>query len=143
MRESLKNIRLVVFIAFSVVIGSLGQGLWANTVFCIGEEGHAVFERVHNGTHANAPPRSDDDPSTYILSSDFSDNPCSDIPVFSCGSYQHHSFEGNLMQGNRPLSSGARGKTLEAGIHSAHCANQSTEHPTSTHLSLLTTILLI
>jgi hypothetical protein len=143
MKKFLRIKLISVFVASALIIGASGQGLWSNTVFCISGEGHAAFEPVHSGSHPLRPGEFEDNPSIYELSSGPGDNPCSDIPVFTYGSYQRRSFEGNPIPGNPSPLSSAQGKISDVCIHSIHSPKKTTNFLSSTLLSLRTTVLLI
>ncbi|PKN61559.1 MAG: hypothetical protein CVU57_28805 [Deltaproteobacteria bacterium HGW-Deltaproteobacteria-15] len=127
----------------SLISASLGQGFWANTVFCISGAEHAVFEPVHNGGHAVSPGEFKGSPRIYELSSGPGFDSCSDIPVFKIDSYQRPSFEGNPIPGNPSLLSAARGEISDDGVRSFYVPKQTPDFFTATLLSLRATILLI
>jgi hypothetical protein len=118
MRKSLKSIFIPVFVAFSIIGAAFGQGLWASTVFCIGEAGHAAFEPVHNGTHATGTTRSEDSPHTYELSSGPGSGPCSDISVIGNDSWRNQDSKRHKISKNLPQFSASSGKIPDVLIDS-------------------------
>jgi len=133
---------IAVAIIVTTFLGSvLGQGLWANTVFCISGPDHAAFEPGQNGRCLPSPGESKGSHRTDGLSSGTVCDPCFDMPFWDYTSWQRKA-ETNPIPDNGLLFS-PQGTIPDGFTPSLHPAPRTAPPPSSTLLSLRTQILII
>lgn len=134
---------LVPFIVASVIGSALGQGVWANKVFCTSGAGSTALETGYFGTCTRAlgEPR-DLALHEQIHSGDGGCDPCFDIPAFQSQISQGTSFKGNPVHGCVfPLADGHA--TSPDGCRRYVPYPQRPDFPSPTLTPLRTTVLLI
>lgn len=137
-----KNIAAAVFVIASLLGSALGQGFWANTVFCITRAGHAAIEPGQNGICATRLGEAEGVPRFGEMSSGSDCGSCFDMPAFQNYPYQNASSKGTPIPGVISLLSSGQGKASGSSLHSP-LSLQRTDFISPTFTSLRTTILLI